>query len=445
MACEAPFYSKLTTKLEVDYLCELRSDKSYNINFLSDDNLVVLRNCESDGQLVNLQKNDTKTKPWILLLVKLFSDQGKTEHVPICQSCCPELLSVDDETDLNQLASRLCIHSKVTGHIIRDFTNTFFTLDDWLKISEDFDDEGRKIEFIHRRTDNTTKSHHLAVCFMKDRISLLWTRGRMLRPACSNCHSKCKCIKYFDKKLEDCDLRVNFKVNNKATEDETSTNNDKTENVEYGYNKSKITLPLKWCPVQAEIFENRDSRYSLPSELCPEVGGDEDVCKHGNHFSNHRKHLTSEVISVFHDQGEIFIPCRVYSLRLPCKCQKQMDLHPYLLYHLGSGKTVDYVTLQKFCLYLSQGGTTTQAYYNSIKNNCRALNLEVYLTYNSFLAACDGFVRNLGWDKEKVFSCKNCGTSPRAFVGKFHDHSFQRKYYISFKLFQETVNATLRR
>ena len=58
-----------------------------------------------------------------------------------------------------------------------------------------------------------------------------------------------------------------------------------------------------------------------------------------------------------------------------------------------------------------------QAYHSSIRDNCKALGLEYNLDYNTFLAACNGFVKNIAWNLELCFSCSNCGTSPTYFVG----------------------------
>ena len=88
--------------------------------------------------------------------------------------------------------------------LVRDFSNPYLC-QDWLCLSEDFNEKGCKVDIIHRRTDTTTKSQELALVFIKEKISLIWTQGRQLTPNCSLCSSSvfvfdCGTVKLIQKK-----------------------------------------------------------------------------------------------------------------------------------------------------------------------------------------------------------------------------------------------------
>ena len=86
----------------------------------------------------------------------------------------------------------LCIHYKVSAHIIRDFENSS-SLDE-------------TVEILHTKQDKSTQSQHLAVVFLEDKTSLLYTTGRQCSPTCSNCFSrKCRCFFEWQKKLTEKD------------------------------------------------------------------------------------------------------------------------------------------------------------------------------------------------------------------------------------------------
>ena len=79
-----PEFAQLSTtnKIEINYLCNIRGDKSFNIKYLDEQKVVVLRNCDEVGNLLDLSKRiKSHTKPWVLLKVKTFYDQVLYEFV----------------------------------------------------------------------------------------------------------------------------------------------------------------------------------------------------------------------------------------------------------------------------------------------------------------------------------------------------------------------------
>ena len=81
--------SILTKEDEVNYLCLLNDDKYFNIKYILDKKNVAMRNCTSDGNLVDLQTPSKylTDKPWVLLSVREFKVGDLVVGVPVCQHC----------------------------------------------------------------------------------------------------------------------------------------------------------------------------------------------------------------------------------------------------------------------------------------------------------------------------------------------------------------------
>ena len=62
-------------------------------------------------------------------------------------------------------------------------------------------------------------------------------------------------------------------------------------------------------------------------------------------------------------------------------------------------------------------GTTCYGYHKSLKDNCLALRSSFNITYDCFNRAADGFVCLFKFDISSAFSCTNCSTTPKYFVG----------------------------
>ena len=75
-----PEFAQLSTKnqIEINYLCNIRAEKDFNIRYLEEKKIVVLRNCNEIGNLIDLSKRSKGLRcdePWVLLKVKIFYDQ----------------------------------------------------------------------------------------------------------------------------------------------------------------------------------------------------------------------------------------------------------------------------------------------------------------------------------------------------------------------------------
>ena len=107
-----PQYANLQSKQEVSYLCNLNYDKDSNIKFLRDKKIIVLRNCDSTGLLIDLKTSCTKlvTKPWVMLKIKSFCVEGNEVDVPVCVHCndCTDFLTKAQSYET--LVSAKCIN-----------------------------------------------------------------------------------------------------------------------------------------------------------------------------------------------------------------------------------------------------------------------------------------------------------------------------------------------
>ena len=166
-----------------------------------------------------------------------------------------------------------------------------------------------------------------------------------------------------------------------------------------------------------KALENRTESFSVPSEIIPDENNE--VCKHGNLFSDGYLKRESRHVTVYHEQGQTTIKCDVYCRQIrSCKCAQRADTHSLLLYHMGKGRCIDYVCLQKLCLLMNKSGTTIQGYYQHILDSCKALNRPFSCDYGMFIGCYNGFIANIAWSP-KIFSCPNCGTKPKYYVSIF--------------------------
>ena len=68
---DIPEYAHLETEQEIDYLGGINADKNFNIHHLRERKLLVMRNCDQTGQLIDLKIAVKKQKivPWILFYI----------------------------------------------------------------------------------------------------------------------------------------------------------------------------------------------------------------------------------------------------------------------------------------------------------------------------------------------------------------------------------------
>ena len=158
-----PEYAMLQSDQEVNYLCSIKENKEYNMKFHRPKMIVVLRNCDPSGRLIDLKLSQShlQVQPWILLRIRNFTIDGCLYKVPVCSNCNDCTDSMSQEQTHENLASVLCIHYKVSSNIIRNYDECW-TLEGALSLGPD-DDEETVVEIFHKKEDRTksTQQHQL--------------------------------------------------------------------------------------------------------------------------------------------------------------------------------------------------------------------------------------------------------------------------------------------
>ena len=277
---QVPVYANLSATDEINYLCNINSDLNFNCKYVRDRKVIVLRNCDTSGNLIDLKTSAKylSNKPWVLLIVREFSINSQKTPVPICKECNDSVEFLSTNLSLELLSQHLCIHSRVSANLIRDF-DTAWHLDGALNLSP-YDDEKDRVEIFHCRENSSVRSQTLALVFRKQKISLIYSSGRQITPSCSSCTAK-QCILWLWKFENDRHV---------ASKNDSPINTNK-EPVHYFlqeshyHNNTPIVYPLQNCPHQREIIEAKEEgSFCLPYDIIP-IYDDNNVCKeHGNRF-----------------------------------------------------------------------------------------------------------------------------------------------------------------
>ena len=162
---EIPRFAELSTEADINYLCNIRDDKDYNIKYLPKEKVIVMRNCDTSGNLLDLKLSKSRfiiADPWAMLRIKTFRDCGQDIQVPICKTCNNHMDNLAADQSIENLKSMLCNHAKIASNIIRNFDNP-------VNLSDD-DSNDLKVEIIHKKEDRSSKSQHLAVVFQKRKL-----------------------------------------------------------------------------------------------------------------------------------------------------------------------------------------------------------------------------------------------------------------------------------
>ena len=287
-----------------------------------------------------------------------------------------------------------------------------------MHLSPDEDEENIKnrVEIFHTKEGDTTRSQTLALVFRKDTMSLLYTTGRQITPVCSSCTAT-KCTH----------LRMWKDESNKQVSKSNSNADEITKPIHYFlqetvyHNDTPIIYPLQTCPIQSKIInEKENGMFTLPLDLIP-VYDDQKVCQiHGHRFISDESGLVlvSKTVKIFTETGVIEKDSNVYVRKsYSCKCLQQVDGHPWLLFHVGWGRMVCYLTLDAYVIDMVRSGSTVRAFHSKMLQKTKSRTKNNYdLSYDEFLTAKEGFFANAQVDVKQSFSCTNCGTSPRYFV-----------------------------
>ena len=412
---DVPSYARLTTSQEVNYLINIKNNMSNALFHLRERELCVIKNCNSDGSLIDLSlpKDDHHVQPWILLkILTVSSDQGNME-IPVCTECCPELCELSDNQNYKSVSNLLCLHSRVAGNIVRWFENPMY-LDGWLSLDPHEDEDSIK-SYIFLKGGPNKRSQDLAIVILNSKVSLLWTVGKATNPLCSLCSSP-KCIHYkiWKKKSDEGKAPI------AGPAQPTSASDDEPQQQKYikfyGHNRSPIPLPLAKDPKQKSNLDNfKKFGTILPEEMIPVF--DENIkCKHGRTFSENPK-LAARYATVFSEHGEEIIQTNIYYRDTPCKCEQGFDSHELSLFHLSHGRFIDYRMLQNYLLAYCNAGTPGMNHHRTLKQNIEGSGQNFSLTYDEFNKSSDAYCELIDVDPENSYVCENCGPSPPQLVG----------------------------
>ena len=193
-------------------------------------------------------------------------------------------------------------------------------------------------------------------------ISLLFTvTKRQKTPMCSRCAStKCKCYRMYEKN----------KLDRQTNNDDMEDNDDwpssdeevegqrvqhyQDENIQrYGYNTETIVYPIQDDPlVQTLWLERVRGNYSFPDKIIPVFDPHLKCKEHGNVYNPDNQKLIEQSANmvVYMENSDVLHNTKTFSRPTigRCRCRQQPSGHPQLLWHLGSGKMVDYLMLHKF-------------------------------------------------------------------------------------------------
>ena len=408
-----PEYAKLNSKEEINYYCAIRNNNDLAVKYIRDKFVVIMINCNPDGSLFDLKKPANKSHPWIKLTARKFSINRIESYVPLCNSCNSNAQNISTVQTHSILSHILCIHSKVCSNIIQDFENCW-SLDGALTLEPDEQEEER-VEIFYKKTDKTTKTQHLAAVITNKDISILATVGRQTSPKCFTCSSpKCSHYRLWKEAINEGDTNEEIEMENP----ETTTDPVHYFLPERTYlNKSPIQFPLQRGTFQKEILDKKfNGTFTYPLQMIPDFLP-QNKCEHGYEYQSNDESMLmdSPDIIVHTDEGSHIYPVEVFKRRStgPCKCCQQVDGHKYLLFYVGSGSFVCYLTLNKWLLSHMRSGVTARSYLNTISDNCKTTGRKSSLKYDKWLEACDGFKANLEIDFDEAFTCIRCNNSPQ--------------------------------
>ena len=254
---------------------------------------------------------------------------------------------------------------------------------------------------------------------------------------CTICsHPKCNCNKKLKKMI---DLSTRSETNRESEErrGSSSTSHSESEiNVftdelpidqhyeAYGCNRTRIPFPMRDDKEKQHTWLARArGEYRLPDYFSPDFHSGI-TCSHGHQFDPTEENLIqiSSTVIIFTETSEDIFNNPTYGRPTvsengssrPCKCIQQADCDKFLLWHLGKGKMVCYLTLNNFMLKF-KSGHPMNAWYESRKMSLWSIGLSTHLTYKDWLRSVSGYFFHLEF-KPEVWICPTCKTSPDYFV-----------------------------
>ena len=125
-----PKYADKLSDDEVNYLANLRVNKNFNVIFLREDKKILLRNCDTFGNLLDLTLPlvQLPEKPWVMMSIRKFCVQNCEVDVPVCSNCSENVQALSTNQSYESLASsevlnKIKIYNKLKIELIINSTN----------------------------------------------------------------------------------------------------------------------------------------------------------------------------------------------------------------------------------------------------------------------------------------------------------------------------------
>ena len=409
---------------------------------------VVIRNCDKKGEFLDFKTVQDYRRNcqnfWTELKICVFRDSDGKQFVEyVCTEC--HIMKGIEFMDIQQneviMSAKRCHHSKACRR----------------KLSEDVDDyfdiTPNNIEacviFANDDTEEITLRNDglFLACYQNERkISILYTvTSRQIFPMCSQCHhDKCPCFRKYDEIKrpsdgEEGNGNVIEVLEDPLPWDKISTSIpsahydapiplDEYYN-EYGANLEEIKYPISRDKEMQKTLRRRMSSgiCDLPKEIVAKYDGML-KCKHSNKFDPEKKEIISQNIIIHTEMKEQLFDIEVYGLQTEyvhgkrsCRCVLKPDCNSLLLWHLGGGEMVDYLTLIGYLQHFCHRGMPIDTFWNSREATFKSLGLKSSsLKKENWNKAVRGFVSRLRYSKD-TWLCPRCTDTPPHLVadGKF--------------------------
>lgn len=422
---------------------------------------VIIRNCDKAGEFLDFKTVQDYRRNyqnfWTELIITVFRNNDGRQFVEyVCKDC--RIMRGIEFMDIEQneviMSAKRCHHSNACRR----------------KLSEDVDDyldttaipntiEARSIFTNENIEEVTLRNDSLFLaCYQNERkISILYTvTSRQVFPICSRCHhDKCPCFRKYShmKRSNECE-EANEDVNevvedplpwDKITHSLPTAHYDAPIPLEeyyneYGTNLEEIKYPIGRDKQMQKLLRRRMSSgiFDLPKQIIAKYDG-HSKCKHSNKFDPEKKEIISQNVIIHTDKTEQLFDVAVYGLQTeyvhgerPCNCIYKPDCNYLLLWHLGGGEMVDYLTLFGFIQEFCHGGLPMDTFWKSREAAFKSMGLKSSsLKKENWNKAVRGFVNCLQYSKD-IWICPHCKDTPPYLVadGKFLGPAKRKVIYV---------------
>ena len=190
---------------------------------------------------------------------------------------------------------------------------------------------------------------------------------------------------------------------------------EKIDPLKYGYNATPFEYPIHRDPfLFARFQEYYTDNLAIPDDLIP-VYNLRDNCSHGSPYKEGDDDLIllnkDGNITVYFESSETIMQKNVYGRKTTanCKCIKQVDGHPYLLWNLGALKTESSHKFIHYSFLLNSLhnwslGTPYNSTLTARELTMKSLLVHTSLTNQDFDKAMVGFSNQIK-DRKEEFTC----------------------------------------